>query len=263
MRDFRDAKAMAQTLRDALKSKSVTLTHSESLEIVARTLGFHDWNVLSAAIHASKPDDNPMRVTPAAPTGHGAVLPVTPMRDVVFFPQMVTPIFVGREKTRRAIESALAGDGRLAVLTQRRMADDDPGFDDLYSIGVTASIISHQAMPNGNLKCKVSCLDRVRVVRPLEGDFLAAEVEPIDDIRASDIDTFRLAAQLMETYRAYAKVPQQQALLRYSGEPAILAAFVAQLITDDIERLQQLLEIHDVVVALETVLSWMKEQAAV
>ena len=262
MRNFRDAKAMAQTLRDAFKSKSVTLTHSESLKIVARTLGVRDWNVLAAAIEASKPPGPPPSATIAPPPATTASVPVTPMRDVVFFPQMVTPIFVGREKTRRAIESALAGDGRLAVLTQRHMADDDPGFGDLYSVGVTANIISHQAMPNGNLKCKVSCLERVRVVRPLEGDFLAAEVEPIDDVRASDIDAFRLAAELIEAYRAYAKVPQPQALSRYSGEPAVLAAFVAQLITDDIEKLQQLLEINDVVVALQTVLSWMKEPAA-
>jgi ATP-dependent Lon protease len=262
MRDFRDAKAMAQTLRDTLKSRSVTLTHSESLEITAKAFGVRDWNVLAAAIEAAKlPEPAPSAATAQLPAT-AASIPVTPMRDVVFFPQMVTPIFVGREKTRRAIESALAGDGRLAVLTQRHMADDDPGFDDLYSVGVTASIISHQAMPNGNLKCKVSCLERVRVVRPLEGDFLAAEVKPIDDVRASDIDAFRLAAQLIEAYRAYAKVPQPQALSRYSGEPGVLAAFVAQLITDDIEKLQHLLEINDVVEALETVLGWMKERAA-
>jgi ATP-dependent Lon protease len=262
MRDFRDAKAMAQTLRDTLKAKSVSLTHSESLEIVAKTLGFHDWNVLSAAIQSSQPPASAS--TPDAPplSAFATGVPVVPMRDVVFFPQMVTPIFVGREKTRRAIESALAHDGRLAVLTQRRMADDDPGFDDLYTIGVTASIISRQEMPNGNLKCKVSCLERVRVLRPLESEFLIAEVEPVAGKRASDVDTFRLAAQLMEAYRAYAKVPKPQALYRYSGEPEVLANVVAQLITDDIERLQQLLETDDVVVALETVLGWMKEQAA-
>jgi uncharacterized protein len=54
MRDFRDAKAMAQTLREALKAKSVSLTHSESLELIAKTLGFHDWNELAARIRASQ-----------------------------------------------------------------------------------------------------------------------------------------------------------------------------------------------------------------
>jgi uncharacterized protein len=258
MRDFRDAKAMAQTLRDALKTKSVSLTHSESLEIVAKALGFHDWNVLSAAIQSSRaiaaqPDYSP-------PGDDTAMVPIAPLRDVVFFPQMITPIFVGREKTRRAIEAALAHDGRVAVLTQRRMSDDDPGFDDLYAVGVTASIISHQKLPNDTLKCKVSCLDRIRVVQPQNGDFLAAQVAPIPDIRSTDVEAFRLAWQLMDAYRGYAKVPQ--ALYRYSGEPAALAALVAQLVTDDIEKLQLLLETNDVVVCLETVLGWLKQQVA-
>ena len=55
MRDFRDAKAMAQSLREALKAKSIALTHSESLDLIARTFGLHDWNVLAAAIQASQP----------------------------------------------------------------------------------------------------------------------------------------------------------------------------------------------------------------
>ena len=95
MRDFRDAKSMAQTLREALKAKAVTLSHSESLELVAKALGFHDWNVLSAAIQASQPQ--------AKPKDGGTALPVTPMRDVVFFPQVMTLIFAGRDKTKRAM----------------------------------------------------------------------------------------------------------------------------------------------------------------
>ena len=102
MRDFRDAKAMAQTLRDTLKARSVSLTHSESLEIVARTLGFHDWNVLAAAIQASKPAGTEPSKTPAQ-SGVGSIFPVVPMRDLVLFPQMVVPLFVGRDKTKRAI----------------------------------------------------------------------------------------------------------------------------------------------------------------
>ncbi len=66
MRDFRDAKAMAQTLREALKTKSVSLTHSESLELVATMLGFHDWNVLSATIQSEvQPAANPGPTIPA------------------------------------------------------------------------------------------------------------------------------------------------------------------------------------------------------
>ena len=129
MRDFRDAKAMAQTLREAFKAKSVPLTHSESLELVAKTFGLPDWNFLAAKIQASQQ----IAVQPAptiAPSSisAGSFVPVIPMRDIVVFPQMVVPIFVGREKTRRAIERAAATDGRIAVLTQRRAADDDPAL---------------------------------------------------------------------------------------------------------------------------------------
>ena len=105
MRDFRDAKAMAQTLREALKLKSISVSHSESLELVARTLGFHDWNVLSAAIQSSQPVSIQAKLR-AGSRSAGTVIPVAPMRDVVLFPQLISPIFVGREKTRRAIESA-------------------------------------------------------------------------------------------------------------------------------------------------------------
>jgi hypothetical protein len=133
MRDFRDAKAMALTLRDALKAKSVSLTHSESLEIVARTLGFHDWNVLAAASQASQSMLASPRKSPTSKLGGGILLPVAPMRDVVFFPQTISPIWVGREKTRRAVEAAIAGDSRLFVVTQKQMDDDEPDFNALYS----------------------------------------------------------------------------------------------------------------------------------
>ena len=73
MRDFRDAKAMAQTLRDALKTRSITLTHSESLEVIARTFGFHDWNVLSAAIQASDAAPAPSAKQSSPSLGGGAV----------------------------------------------------------------------------------------------------------------------------------------------------------------------------------------------
>ena len=79
MRDFRDAKAMAQTLREALKPKSISLTNSESLELVARMLGFHDWNVLSAHIQ-SNPEKDRTR------TPLGADLPIVPCRASCFFP---------------------------------------------------------------------------------------------------------------------------------------------------------------------------------
>ena len=144
MRDFRDAKAMAQSLRHALKAKSVSLTHSECLELIAKTLGFHDWHVLAAAIKSDRPSFPPpksslisRRYSDVIPVG---VIPVLPMRDLVLFPQMVVPLFVGRQVSLRALESA--SDGGILVLTQRRSGDDHPTAGDLHVMGVTARVIN-------------------------------------------------------------------------------------------------------------------------
>ncbi len=129
MRDFRDAKAMAQTLREALKTKSVSLTHAESLELVAKTLGFHDWNVLSARIQSEH--KRPAIEVVRPPIAAGERLPTMPLRDLVLFPKMTVPLLAGREGSIRAVERAMAGDQRVLVVTQRRAADDNPSPQDL------------------------------------------------------------------------------------------------------------------------------------
>ena len=259
MRDFRDAKAMAQTLRDALKVKSISVSHSESLELVARTLGFHDWNVLSAAIQSSAPIAAPAGKSPARSASASSIIPVAPMRDIVFFPQLISPIFVGREKTRRAIESAAANGGRLLVVTQRRPDDDDPGFDALHSVGVLADIIHRVDMPQGNLRVRVSCSERAAIVRPIDREFLAAEVTPIEETRALDAAAFTLTREIIEAYQGFANSPPPQSLYRYAREPGVLADVVVQLLEVGIEKMQQILETRDVVARLETILGWMRE----
>ena len=122
MRDFRDAKAMAHTLREALKSRSVSLTHSESLELVARTLGFHDWNVLAARIQAGRPMAAATAAASASMPADSAV-PVIPIRDIVLFPQMIMPIYVGARQNppRRGLRDRkkLPGSGGHPTTTCR------------------------------------------------------------------------------------------------------------------------------------------------
>jgi ATP-dependent Lon protease len=262
MRDFRDAKAMAQTLRDTLKAKSITVSHAESLEMVAKTLGFHDWNVLSAAIQSSRsmttlPDPS------SAPSKTCMTIPVAPMRDIVFFPQLISPIFVGREKTRRALDHAARHGGRIMVLAQRQEQDDDPDFDALYTVGVIADIIHRAELPNGNIRVKVSCSERAIIVRPVASDFLAAEVEPIAETRALDAQAFTLTRELFNTYEGYAKTAAPQSLYRYAREPGVLADVVIQLMEVGVEKTQRILETSDVVTRLETILDWMRTNTPV
>ena len=272
MRDFRDAKAMAQTLREALKAKSVSLTHSESLELMAKAFGFHDWNELAAKIQASQPatvpasaPSSPATILPSPPAEAG-VVPVIPMRDLVLFPQMIAPVFVGREKTRRAIERAVGMDGRILVVTQRRSGDDDPDLDALYSVGVTASVLNREPLPDGTLKLFISGLHRTVVVKPVDGAFLAAVTTPIEETRGQTPEAVALSRAVLRAYQVYANIdfsalPQElQARFRLPsmGEPGRLADSVALLLSVGIDKRQQLLETSDVVARLEKILELMK-----
>jgi uncharacterized protein len=267
MRDFRDAKAMAQTLREALKTKSVSITHSESLELIARTFGLPDWNYLAAKIQASEPAPaSPLPVAVAASMPPAAGVPIVPMRDLVVFPQMVAPIFVGRDKTRRAIERAVATDGRILVVTQRRAADDDPDLDALYSVGVMASVIHNTTLLDGTLKLFISGHDRNAIVRPVEQEFLAAEVAPLEQTSGYSAEAVVLFRTVLETYQRWANVdltavpqgPQARLRLPNMEEPGALADAIAPLLPVSIEQKQQLLETVDVVARLEAILEWMK-----
>jgi hypothetical protein len=239
MRDFRDAKAMAQTLREALNVKSVSLTHSESLELVAKILGFRDWHVLAAKIQASHPTATepgtsvPATILPSIPAGPG--IPIFPMRDLVLFPQMITPIFVGRDKTRRAVECAMAGDHRVVVVAQRRGADNDPNtLESLYQVGVTASVINRQTQVDGVLKVSVSGLQRTAIVRLINDEFLSAEVEPIEERRGQSPEAAALSRAVLDAYQVYANVdfsslppgPYGRFRLPSIGDPGLLADMV-------------------------------------
>ncbi|MBA2397261.1 MAG: LON peptidase substrate-binding domain-containing protein [Bradyrhizobium sp.] len=259
MRDFRDAKAMAHSLRDALKARSVSLTHSESLELVARTLGLPDWNHLAAQIQSSQP-------VPASPVAMAAGIPIVPMRDLVVFPHMVAPIFVGREKTRRAIERALATDRRVLVVTQRRAADDDPSMDALHSVGVIANVIHNATLLDGNLKLFISGTARGVVVRPVEEEFLMAEVTSVDETNRQTVEAVALFSAVLEAYQAWTNVhfstqsrgPRANLSLPNTGDPGMLADAIAPLLPVTIEQRQQLLETSDVVARLGAMLALIK-----
>jgi uncharacterized protein len=265
MRDFRDAKAMAHTLREALKSRSVSLTHSESLELVARTLGFHDWNVLAARIQAGQPMAAATAAASASMPADSAV-PVIPIRDIVLFPQMIMPIYVGRDKTRRAVDYAIARNCPVLVVTQRRPADDDPTFDALYPVGLTANVINRQTQADGVLKVFVSGLRRMAIVRLSRDEFLAAEVEPIEEARGQSAEAAMLSSAVLDVYQRYANVDfsspppglQTRVGLPSIGNPSLLADTVAPLLSIGIDKKQQLLETSDVVTRLEMILDLMK-----
>jgi ATP-dependent Lon protease len=270
MRDFRDAKAMAQTLREALAAKSVSLTHSESQELIAKVLGFRDWNVLAARIQASQPTATGLQArTPAAvlpAISGGAGIPVIAMQDLVLFPQMTLSIFVGREDTRRGVEFAMAGDRRVLMVAQKRDVENDPNtLESLYPVGVSASVINRQTQVDGVLKVSLSGLQRTAIIRLTNDDFLTAEVAPINEDRGQSAEAASLSRAVLEAYQIYANVdfssvppgPRARHGLPSIGDPSLLADTVAPLLSIGIADRQQLLETSDVVTRLETILDLM------
>jgi uncharacterized protein len=241
MRDFRDAKAMAQTLREALKPKSISLTHSEYLELVAKMLGFHDWNVLSAHIQSSSEKDSP-------PIPLGADLPILPCRDIVLFPNMGIPILIGREGTKRALECAMAGDKRILAVTQRRAGDDDPDPSALYGVGVIATVIDLMSLGDGTIKIFVKTLKRAAIVGFVRGQFLTAQTTSMEEVRGDTDEAFALARAVVEKLEAHRREDfLTSPRLSSIREPGILADAIAPYLAAKIEQKQELLETGDVV----------------
>lgn len=264
MRDFRDAKAMAKTLRQALHAKSFTLTNSESQELVARILGYRDWNVLAARIQAIQLPTTSAQ--PFTPVSVGERIPVVPLRDMVLFPHMISRIFVARDKTRQAVEHAIIGDRRVVVVAQKRGVDDRPStLDAIYSTGVMASVIDSQTQVDGGLKVTVSGLQRISIVGLVDGKFLAAEVHPIKEQRSQSQKAASLSNAVLDAYQNYAEVDfsalPSGSKARFSlpsvGDPSLLADTVAPLLSASVEDKQQLLEAKDVVTRLEKLIELM------
>jgi ATP-dependent Lon protease len=145
MRDFRDAKAIAQTLRDTLNVKAMPISHSESLEMVSRLLGVNDWNTLSAPLQNERQEGQ----TSAPKSTQGAVrYPAIPIRDFVPFPTMHFPLFVGREKTKLALDRAFESHREVVLVVQRDASVNEPGFGDIYEVGVLARLLELQRLPD-------------------------------------------------------------------------------------------------------------------
>jgi ATP-dependent Lon protease len=185
------------------------------------------------------------------------------MRDLVLFPHMISPIFVGRDKTRCAAELAIAGDGHVLVVAQRRGTDNDPhAVDAIYPVGVIARVIDRQTQVDGVLKVSVCGLRRAAIARLVIDDFLGGQVVSIEEGRGDSDEAGALSHAVLDAYQIYASVdfsslppgPKARFSLPSVGNPSLLADTLAPLLPIGIEEKQKLLEASDVVTRLEMIL---------
>jgi ATP-dependent Lon protease len=203
MRDFHDAKAMAQALRESLSTKAVTISHSESLELVSKMLGVADWNTLSALLQS---DGRPAASRPPAKAViriEAGRYPAIPLRDLVPLPTARFPLFIGREKTKAALDQAFTGRREVVLVVQKDAGVDEPGPQDLHDIGVLAQLLEAEQMDDGRLRVMVEAGRRVAIRRfTADTDSYQADVE--DAGEANVVEAAELVEGTLKRFERYA-----------------------------------------------------------
>lgn len=188
-------------------------------------------------------------------------LPLLPLRDVVVYPQMIIPLFVGRDKSIKALEKAMAGDRRVLLVAQKNAQDDDPGQEGIYKIGTLSSILQMLSLPDGTLKVLVEGVARANIVEFLNsGDHYSAvinvqESQPVD-VRYSEVLTQALYSKF-EQYVQLSKKVGTDVFNSLSGveDPERLTDTVSAHMVLKVEDKQKLLERDDIIARLEYLVS--------
>ncbi|MEE4163666.1 MAG: endopeptidase La [Woeseiaceae bacterium] len=193
-------------------------------------------------------------------TNEYSSVPVLPLRDVVVYPHMVIPLFVGREKSIVALDKAMTAGKKILLVAQRAADLDDPQPNDLYEVGTVATILQLLKLPDGTVKVLVEGGERALVDRIVVGDHFAAEITLLDeedrhDEREVDVLVRSIIAQFEQYVKLNKKVPPE-ILTSLSGidEPGRLADTVAAHMALKLSEKQKILEIQDVKSRLEQIL---------
>ena len=203
------------------------------------------------------------------PNNDQALLPVLPLRDIVVFPQMIVPLFVGREKSVKALEAVMLGAKTIFLLSQKNPADEDPGEGDLYDVGTVATVLQLLKLPDGTVKVLVEGQARARVTR-LEagGEFLQAETEAMEDVitDAQMVEGLvRTAAKQFESYVKLNKKTASEIAVQINAidDAGRFADTVAANLNLKIADKQALLAQPDVIKRLELVFGFMEGEMGV
>ena len=193
-------------------------------------------------------------------------LPLLPLRDVVVYPHMVLPLFVGREKSIEALEYAMANDKQVLLVAQRNAADDDPGADDIYQMGTVSNILQLLKLPDGTIKVLVEGGYRAVVDNvDDEGNFAIVGVREVisDEIPESEVEgLLRSTITQFEKYVNLSKKVPAEVLTSLTGidEPGRLADTIAAHMSVDLEEKQRILEITGIRPRLEHLLGLMEAE---
>jgi ATP-dependent Lon protease len=189
------------------------------------------------------------------------ILPVLPLRDIVVFPKIAAPLFVGREKSVRALDEVMRKDKQVVLATQMDASEDEPSTDRIYRVGTLATIVQLLKLPDGTVRVLVEGGQRARITNFIEnGEYFEAEVEEIEETNADTPEARAIARAAAEQWDNYVKLsrktpPDVHQAVSQISEPSRLADSIANHLTVKIPDKQSLLELADVPQRLERILA--------
>jgi ATP-dependent Lon protease len=195
--------------------------------------------------------------------------PVLPLRDIVVFPHMIVPLFVGREKSVRALEEVMADDKQILLAAQRDPSEDDPQIDGIFDAGVIANVLQLLKLPDGTVKVLVEGQARVSVTEYLENDsFFEARAEYLAEMPGDAATIEALVRTVAQEFERYAKVKKnvpEEALasVMEAEDPAKLADLVSGHFGIEVQQKQELLETLSISERLEKVYGLMQGEMSV
>ncbi len=206
-------------------------------------------------------------------TGDGStdekILPLLPLRDIVVFPHMVVPLFVGRAPSIQALEHAMSNDRELLLCAQREAAEDEPSEEDIYSVGTLGSIIQLLRLPDGTVKVLVEGKSRARISRFVSADpYFACEVESIVEVEDSAVELDALVRTVHSAFEKYVKhnkkvPPETLNTVTAVTVPGRLADTIAAHLNLQLAERQELLETISPAKRLEEVYARMQAEIEV
>lgn len=194
------------------------------------------------------------------------VLPVLPLRDIVVFPAMIVPLFVGRKKSVKALEYVMNDEKQILLVTQKTTTENEPNVEDLHEVGVVGTILQMLKLPDGTVKVLVEGGARQKITKFREAnEFTEAIIEDIQDTAEDNEDLEILARTVMGQFEQYVKLnkkipPEVIVSVNQIGEPAKMADTIASHLSISLEEKQQLLEVADTTERLEKIFELMEKE---
>jgi ATP-dependent Lon protease len=209
------------------------------------------------------------KAKPVPTAGESRAYPVLPLRDIVVFPHMIVPLFVGREKSIKALEEVMRSDTFILLATQKNASDDEPATDAIFSIGTLASVLQLLKLPDGTVKVLVEGAARAEVKKYTDReDYFEAEAVVIADASGDQVEAEALARSVVNEFEGYVKLnkkvsPEVVGVVQQIEDYAKLADTVASHLAVKIPDKQTILEIPTVTERLEKVLGLMESEISV